>query len=445
MVVYVLCCRYVNIVSDDVDVIENVQQLFDGYALHGHCTENYSLNDIHNIPLTDCFSLNTQFEILSLVSNDHWWQYRTKAGELSSITSRVGLLSHMSYSATKEYMPTSARNRIISFMVNNSYQQALETVRHLLGYSPNFVASNPVADDAATVYALDISCPPVKRARYAVTVSRSNIEKDLAENKWQTDNSDQMYASFRERLVVEGAVYLRMNRPDEVTFVLNDYDCGNGQFSPFAFVHTTRLTEGTIVYFSCTCSIYNWLQQKASSSCGGPAEALIAVDGLTCMHCRFFKEELETKLSTLVMTELVPDSVINQKLISSAKTVNVGVLLVSPSESSSYKFSVCSTSSSSCSFVNLSKDGRFIHCTSGECRAQRGHRKAAQYVLGDGKKSSPLCPHMEMMRGNAEVWQHLAKMDSADASCGTRPTVDDLKNVEDEGIEVEGKHSVSEV
>ena len=43
------------------------------------------------------------------------------------------------------------------------------------------------------------------------------------------------------------------------------------------------------------------------------------------------------------------------------------------------------------------------------------------------------------------MWQHLAKMDSADASCGTRPTVDDLKNVEDEGIEVEGKNSVSEV
>jgi len=168
-------------------------------------------------------------------------------GGLSSLTSRVGLLSHMSYSATKGYMPTSARNRIISFMVNNSYEQALETVRHLLGYSPDYVASNLVADDAATVCAPDVTCPPVKRARCAVTVSRSNIEKDLADNKWQTDNSDQMYVSFRERLVVEGAIYLRMNRPDEITFVLNDYDGGYGHFSPFSFVHTTRIAEGTNV------------------------------------------------------------------------------------------------------------------------------------------------------------------------------------------------------
>jgi len=80
------------------------------------------------------------------------------------------------------------------------------------------------------------------------------------------------------------------------------------------------------------------------------------------------------------------------------------VLIVSPSESSAFKFSVCSATSSCCSFVNLSKDGRFIYCTSGECRAQRGHKKAAHYVLGDDKKSLPLCPHMEVMRANAEVW-----------------------------------------
>lgn len=445
-----ICCRYLNLLSDNVEDIENVQKLLDGYVLHGEISSNDSLIDfidaLQRIPSSDNFSLNTQFDILSLTPNNHWWQYRTMSGGLSLLTSRVGLVSHLAYSAVVGHMPTSARNRLIVLMVkeNDSYDQALQVVRHLM----NQVIDESVGSDTTTTCVCYPEGPPVKRGRRVSTVSRAHIEKDLADNKWSSDRFDELYVSFRERLVVEGVVLWRLNREDDITFVMNDYDSENGDFLPFSFVHTTRITEGTDIYYSCTCAIYNWLQQKVSSTCAGTADTFISVEGLTCMHCRFFKEECEAKLSTLLSNELPPKGSTNMKLISSKTSMNVGVLSVSPINSACFKFSVCSmTFSVPCSFIHLSKDGRFIKCTLGECRAQRGHKKTVQYLLGDAKKSGGLCPHMEVMRANAEEWQHLVKSDSSysDVSCDTDKTADEANNVDDEGLYIEGAKVVNEV
>jgi len=213
-------------------------------------------------------------------------------------------------------------------------------------------------------------------------------------------------------------------------YVLNGYDAESGEFLPSYFVHISRISTPVGSQFFCTCPMYTWLQQKALSLTVSEDD-YVAVDGITCMHCRFIRDDIEPKLSELLQpNEVLSELPVVRKLLAVREHCNTGAVLLSPRSGTTLKFPVLASSGliSDCCFVHLSCDGSFIHCQSGECQASQSKRKKPQVLIGEAPRG--LCRHLEAMRANLELWQHLIPSQ-------TQQTVSDNAECDEEEIDLE--------
>jgi hypothetical protein len=416
--VHVVRFRYINILRPDADSLQTMQHLLQDHVVNSALVaSDLKLEDLLALPCNDEPTICKQFELLSVISNNHWKPYLTLTGALSSDLSAISLLRHLAFCPKTGILPTSSRNRLIYFLANSNCQQARKLAIHLV--EPLMLSTVTHVDDVdsdehpVTSYSSGdlhaASGPPAKRARRVVSLSQSDLQHALAPNML-VKHSSQQYTSFRERLICDGRFCWRCHSVDGDIFLLNEYCPQTGEFLPACFAHVTRTSDGSEPVYMCSCSIYTFLQQKAIASLADKSVDNIAVRGLTCMHCRFVAEEVEQKIDLLLQGSLLPSTPINQKLIDSQLTLNNGVVLVSNSNAAALKFSVCASSGHglATAFVHLSKDGSFIACMSGECRATAGCKKKAQYLLDDGnRRSGVICRHLEVMRANCKQWRHL--------------------------------------
>ena len=111
-----------------------------------------------------------------------------------------------------------------------------------------------------------------------------------------------LYANYVRKLITEGTLKWRLHKDGRDIIVMNDIDAASGSLRPSCLVHVTRLQSGDIMYH-CSCQVYNLI--KCSVMAEAPEQEFV-ISGLTCMHCRFLKEEVEKHIPVCLMAPLQP-------------------------------------------------------------------------------------------------------------------------------------------
>ena len=105
-----------------------------------------------------------------------------------------------------------------------------------------------------------------------------------------------LYTKFKEQLISDGAIKWRLHERDLDICAMNDINPTTGLLLPNSFVHVTcrKQTNGQN-FVTCTCDIYSMIQRAATKNLEIlPGQDTVLDNQLTCMHCRFFNENLTT-------------------------------------------------------------------------------------------------------------------------------------------------------
>lgn len=351
--------------------------------------------DVANVPLT------VQYDMLSSLPNYHWDTCpHAGSGVRRSETTRVGYQTYMAFQPLREekehplMLPSSARNRFIYFVVNRRSSDVRRTLRHIFS-GPTDVSYQSVDPTAA----------PVRTRQYAHRVVKVTPQT-LAESAQHVPTSSSMtlvhsgmYKSFKQKVVEGGTLYWRIHDQDQDLLAISAYSSDTGELLPQSFEHVQRLVDGNEVLYVCTCPTYGMILSMGSEALN--ADDVLSED-VTCMHCRFIREEIEPYVEDLFNNAADNNaSRIRQKLVEAKVSIGTGVVQLNKGPCT-LKFSVRSRETSTCSLVHLS-DG-FLACQSGECQALGlKHRRSTNRLLSLEEAAS-VCPHLDAMLANKEVW-----------------------------------------
>ena len=138
-----------------------------------------------------------------------------------------------------------------------------------------------------------------------VSVTLKDLSQECGEDLNAILNSAKqncnLYDRFKEQLVLEGIIKWRHHDAQKDVCIITDYNPTNGNIVPGSFVHVTQQFdfEGNSL-ISCTCEIYQHLHVVAySQNLGQQNEELLPDSTITCMHCRYFLDELDKAYDTL--------------------------------------------------------------------------------------------------------------------------------------------------
>ena len=104
-----------------------------------------------------------------------------------------------------------------------------------------------------------------------------------------------MYKRFKEEMVMEGILRWRHHDESLDICVMTDYNPVNGNIVPGSFVHVTKQQN----YISCECDIYKHLRGIAYENQVDMHQEIFLDTTMTCMHCRFFEEELSNAIGMI--------------------------------------------------------------------------------------------------------------------------------------------------
>lgn len=382
--------------------------------------------------------LASQTDILSALPNYHWDTCPNAGSDTKyrSTSTGVGFDHFTAYQPvvrheTREHaitLPTSARNRFIYFMMKDQVRDCRNVLRYV--FDPPSAESGGVSDEqpyAAPIGQPQAAVPRSRRYRNRVVkITAADLQSSLPKNM-SLYKPAWCYEGFKNTVVEIGVFSWRIHSPFLDVIAMNDYSSGSGEMLPQSFVHVTRLSEEGETFYSCNCVTYSLLLSMGPS---GLPDGDLLPDNVTCMHCRFFREEVEPRMDLIHLQRAVSDrSPVFLKLQNSLQSLGLGVLQLTTG-SGTQKFSVRCQDGETCSLVNLTMP--FIACQSGECQATGlKHRRSAKRLLSEGEGAS-LCPHLDTMLANREVWQpEWALMEEAEEMLATHT---DLPNVEDRDL-----------
>ena len=144
-----------------------------------------------------------------------------------------------------------------------------------------------------------------KHQKRIVTVTLKDLSEDSGQDLNSLLNSAKqnrnLYHHFKEQLVLEGMIKWRHHDENKDVCIITDYNPTNGNLVPGSYVHVTRQFDfdGNPI-ISCTCDIYKHLRSVAyNQQTPAQNEQLFPDTKMTCMHCRYFSEELEEAYTTL--------------------------------------------------------------------------------------------------------------------------------------------------
>ena len=207
-----------------------------------------------------------------------------------------------------------------------------------------------------------------------------------------------LYKEYHRMLVNNGILAWRVRTPTKCTVVTNDYNASDGSFMAHSYVHLTRTTTELGPRYSCTCAVYKLLEGIAHTH--EDNAPVPGVEGITCCHCRLFKEELEPYFwgggnrST---------SGTSPTLDMLSKKQGVSEVIELPSLASSRKFSVVVDNEASFVILTLWQTTKkyIISCQVGYCRAKQSHRRYICNLNNDKE----LCPHLKAIKDRPALWQ----------------------------------------
>lgn len=345
---------------------------------------------------------------------------------MSSASSKIGFHRYLSYQppsddedAAPDMLPASHRNRFIYFNVNDRSQDRKDLLCHI--FAPDHQPSTSVtlqgeaAIDAATDTngdAIPVTMaddnefhPPVRKTR-RVTQRVIKITKQLLRDQipHAPNKSVQRlntYQNFKVKTVEVGVVVWRLHTQEQEYVIFNDYTEG-GELIPnsFAEVVFTHQAEGG--YCVCTCAVYKVIACIASSQQSQGEEGLLP-DGILCMHCRFFKEEMLPFLKVLMTDATAAASTALEDKLRMSKTYLNDPIVKLTDGPGTQKYSVRPITSTICAIVHVAASGIMAMCTRGICQAAQRHKRSVKRLL-ELDDASSLCEHLGTMHANRELW-----------------------------------------
>ncbi|MCG8621712.1 MAG: hypothetical protein MJE68_06895 [Proteobacteria bacterium] len=213
-----------------------------------------------------------------------------------------------------------------------------------------------------------------------------------------------LYERFKEQLVLEGSIKWRHHDQEKDVCIITDYNGINGNLVPGSFVHVTRQpdSEGNSL-ISCTCDIYNHLKGILYEK-NNPAtnEELFPDIDITCMHCRYFSEELENAYYRVQMSNTNLPWGLDQ-VNKSLQYINDRIQLAgNVIDKGTTKFSV-KGEDGTLSFVHISFIGGkcYAKCMGGVCSAELNGKKKLPRLHAITNTPN-LCPHMQQIVGQID-------------------------------------------
>jgi hypothetical protein len=214
--------------------------------------------------------------------------------------------------------------------------------------------------------------------------------------------SGTLYEEFTTKVVENGTIMWRTHTPENDIFVLNDYDV-QGELLPTKFVHIEQKRINDEMVYICDCSTYLIIQCSLLSAVHLESEEQVLPAGTVCMHCRFMKEHMAPALEHVHHTPTGDnDDKIQRRVRKAERYRDQGVVALLESDPTS-KYSARSRSDGNCSVVHITANT--LSCQQGECQAKlHSKRSSKNLLLDDAAKVGILCPHLDAMRAQKEVW-----------------------------------------
>lgn len=385
-------------------------------------------------PLT----LQQQLDALCTLSNHPNCTYPKSDGQLSVCSTRRGLLTYLSYQAPRDnsrpdlqpsHLPSSHRNRFVYFVTNARLDGRARLLKYIFGsraqHTPTLYEELPETSIENVV--------PRKRVRQTghrvVKITKDKLLGRLADNT--SSLRPNTYEHFRSKLVELGTILWRLHTPSKEYFIMSNYS-DHGEIVPNSFAEVLYSRQDGVV--SCSCDTYRVISSVAQQE--DRSDELVLPEGILCMHCRFFQEEIAHHIAELVEGTFVASSSLHQKLLDAKRSMNLPVVKLTSSTEGTQKYSVRPRTDDSCAIINVSSSGLMVFCTRGVCQASSKHKRSVKRLL-ELTEAASLCEHLGTLLANKEAWrpndQAEAVEDDTDSD-GEREELDDLPRLPQEQV-----------
>ena len=392
---------------------ENIDDLLNQHILTHPPALDTQVGDLTLIQHITSMPVRTgkeQFECLSSISNFHRMPYpdgNSNSQRIIDPKEHVGYNRHILHSVGHTN-PTSPRNRLMYYLtMDESFVPSL-LVRRYLQVDKQDIEITAELDTPAE----DLPPPRPRKKRKHQSRSVSVTLKDICKETGQDMNtllncSNQnrgLYNQFKEQLRMEGCIKWRHHDESTDVCIMSDYNSTNGNIMPSSFVHvTSEMTHGGPNIVSCTCEIYKHLQGIAYHQNLGPAtEDLYPDITMTCMHCRYFSEELKNAYDTVMQGNAdLPWAL--QEIHDSLQHMNSPIQLAgSVIPRGTTKFSV-KGEGKSIAFVNITfqQEKCYAKCTGGICSIELQGKKRIPRLHAITETPN-LCGHMKAIVADIE-------------------------------------------
>ena len=390
-----------------MDGKRDIDDFFTEHLLTHPPTDEKQVGDptiIQHIVSMPVDSPKQQFICLSSISNYHWLPYPESQGsshQLINPKSHVGYNRQLLHKPSGSHTtPTSPRNRLMYYLtMEDSFVPSLLVKRYLM------IDQDEIKIDSdLTIETEEIPARPRKKQKHQnriVSVTLKDISQHTGEDLNSLLNSANqhrtLYQKFKEELRMEGIIKWRHHDFNSDVCMMTDYNSINGNIIPSSYVHVKReSTQDGNPIISCTCDIYKHLRGIAYSQHPGEENVDLFPDTtMTCMHCRYFHEELNDAYNTLMTQNTnLPWSL--QEVHNSLQHMNSPIQLAgSVIERGTTKFSV-KGDDETLSFVHISfQQGKcYAKCMGGICSIElQGKKKLPR--LHPITETPNLCSHMK--------------------------------------------------
>ena len=345
-----------------------------------------------------------QFLCLSSISNYHSLPYPESHGtthQLINPKGHLGYKQHLLHKPTGSHTnPTSLRNRLMFYLTKDESSVPWLLVKRYLKIDQEKIE----IDSALDIHDEEVPLRPKKKRRHQnriVTVTLKDISQETGQDYnslLNCSNPDRpLYLKFKEEMRMEGGIKWRHHDRNSDVCIMTDYSATNGNIIPSSFVHVTRQydVQGNNI-ISCTCEIYKHLQGIAyHQHRGEDNEELYPDTTMTCMHCRYFQDELDKAYTSLqnVNTNL-PWAL--EQVHNSLQYMNDAIQLSgSVIEKGTTKFSV-KGDDSTLTFVHITfqQNKCYAKCMGGICSVELQAKKKLPRLHAITETPN-LCPHMK--------------------------------------------------
>jgi hypothetical protein len=246
-----------------------------------------------------------------------------------------------------------------------------------------------------------------------ISVAPKDLSRSVGEDHATILNSANknrnLYTCFKEQLVTEGVIKWCLHEPGRDIVVMTDYSAENGYITPSSFVHVTCTKDRNAIepILKCTCSIYRMIQRAQHQDIEiWPHEDGVLDNQFTCMHCRFYIENLVGCIEKMSQPEPSLSNPLKMVMASLNTMGDPVMLLGNVLFQGTTKFSVHGKGTDNYAVVHISfhQGSCMAKCTDGMCLAElaKKNKKKIPKVLTQ-RNWDNLCPHMHTLFVHIEL------------------------------------------